>query len=135
MRTVPTCQSCACLVTALYLWHSKIQDFCALVNPQEIHVEQIVGQFIWQSLIIYHFMQTYISQLDIFFVWLNLKDVDVSLEGWERNRSKCFFTYKHLDLFRIHPSHCFCSKKWDMTASINKITTSNIFTMINFQFS
>ena len=26
------------------------------------------------------------------------------IEGWEWKRSKCFFTYIHLDLFRSHPS-------------------------------
>ena len=28
----------------------------------------------------------------------------VHFEGWERKRSKCFFTYIHLDLFRFHSS-------------------------------
>ena len=29
-----------------------------------------------------------------------------NIEGWERKRSKCCFSYIHLDLFYIHPSTC-----------------------------
>ena len=29
-----------------------------------------------------------------------------SIEGWERKRSRCFFTYIHLDLFRSHHLVC-----------------------------
>ena len=35
----------------------------------------------------------------------------IIIDGWERKRPKCFFTYIHLDLFRSHPSNY----KWVLT--------------------
>ena len=37
----------------------------------------------------------------IYVIYLHLRD---SFERWEPNKSKCFFTNIHLDLFRCHPS-------------------------------
>ena len=34
------------------------------------------------------------------------KETTNHIEGWERKRSKCYFTYIHLDLFRSHSSIC-----------------------------
>ena len=34
----------------------------------------------------------------------------IYFEGWEQKRSKCFFTYIHLDLFSSQPSICLLFK-------------------------
>ena len=49
------------------------------------------------------------------------------LEGWKQKRSKCFFTYIHLDLFRSHHSICtnclsFCLISFFFTESHNKFS-------------
>ena len=39
-----------------------------------------------------------------FEIWGGTRKLTEQIEGWERKRSMCFFTYIHLDLFRFHPS-------------------------------
>ena len=39
-----------------------------------------------------------------YLTYFKMLRVAILIERWERNKSKCFFTYIHLDLFHSHPS-------------------------------